>query len=338
MGKQYLKLLDIIQFVNNQLSYNLDQDNEIYLKKEVYLTNQQLLKISACTRAGTRDGIIDKPNEDAFSITQSKDVLYTCVFDGNSSLKPIEALGEITGARFASHFLSPLFSNIAPVHNSAKQIMIDMNSQLLQEVLKFEGTNTEDTHTLPATSATILIIDSVKKKISFSHIGDTFFIVYYENGHSRLLTNDKIKPFDEATFKAIKKVAKVKNISPKLATKDPTIRSMLVKRYTEYDNRADGSGYGELNGQANALQYIQTESLSTEKIKSVLIGSDGVIPQGWNIDEENDRQKFRAIIENEGMEGLIKIKKSLEDSDPNFENYTRYKHSDDATAVYIRLM
>ncbi len=105
---------------NQQLVYDLENDGQIYLKTNLKFANHNL-SVKACTIAGTKDGITPRKNEDAFSLAIKGNNFFACVFDGNSSLKPIKDLGELSGARYASHYLSPVFNSDMNLDNWIKE-------------------------------------------------------------------------------------------------------------------------------------------------------------------------------------------------------------------------
>ena len=64
--------------------------------------------------------------------------------------------------------------------------MLELNKQLLQTTLTFDGASIEDTHTLPSSTGTVIKIDAVKNTFSFAHVSDSYGIVYHKNGNSFL--------------------------------------------------------------------------------------------------------------------------------------------------------
>lgn len=147
------------------ISYDLKNDAKVFVITSYKSTLGKKLNISACTTAGSRTGKDVKPNEDAFSVVGEGDVLIAAVFDGNSSLKPIKSLGEMTGARYASHFLTQVMNTAVNTTNPPQQILQDLNMILLGSVSQFTGTDVRDIHTLPATSVTIAKIDFTKQSL-----------------------------------------------------------------------------------------------------------------------------------------------------------------------------
>ena len=63
--------------------------------------------------------------------------------------------------------------------------------------------------------------------------------------------------------------------------------------------------------------------------------SFGLIPLGWDEQNEQDREKIFTVIEVKWVKELIRVKKEVEDNDPDWQ-VTRYKHSDDATGIYMK--
>lgn len=313
--------------------YDLNNDEEVYRNQTI-----DEYDISACTTAGSRDGKTKKLNEDAFSIVSDNGVLFVCVFDGDSSVKSIEALSTISGARFSSHNLCTIFNSMVNKKHSTTELMNKLNSKIHSIVFKFKGTDFSDVHTLPGSSVTLIKFDLKKNKGEFASLGDTFAILFYKNDDSRLVTKDRLKKFDDETFDAIKEIAKSKKITNREAKQDDRIKRMIIDRYQDRINSQDGRGYGILNGQPEALSYIQQGEFSLDELSSILIGTDGVVPLLWDPENQSDHKFFLQAIEKGGLAELIKLKKVLEDSDPNYNKFVRYKHSDDATAIYVKLI
>lgn len=301
-----------------------------------YSVGTYALQMSATTLAGRKNpDSPQKPNEDAFSIKIIDSTLLAAVFDGTSSLKPISSLKDETGARFASHFLKKAFEAMVQTQKP-KEIIREINKLLLDQSLKFEGTSLLDTHTLPASTATIAQIDPAKKFVNISHVGDSFCIVFYKDGHSKLVTIDKNKAYDDKVLNFIKQIAVEKHISPREARQDERVKQALLDMFQDSFNRADGTGQGIINGDPNAEQYVQDISLPLESLEAIFLGTDGIIPPGLDEQNEEDRQKIYNILKTGGLEELIKVKRDTEDNDPDW-NLVRYKHSDDATGIFIEM-
>jgi serine/threonine protein phosphatase PrpC len=309
--------------MNAILKYSDESDSEIYLEEKVGL------RVVAATMAGSQE----KPNEDAFAVAVDGEYLIAGVFDGTTSLKPIKSLGDQSGARFAAHFLKSEFANLDP-KSAARQMLLELNRKILEKSLQFEGASLSDTHTLPASGGTMVKIEMDKNLISFAHLHDSCGVKYYKDGRSEVFTDDKNHKFDARMFDLIAQIAKEKDVTPKVARQDERVKQALIQMFIERNNNPDGTGNGLINGDPNMEQYIYSGSFGSEDLKAVLLCTDGLVPQGWSINEHEDRMKILNLVEKDGFQGLFTVKRQSEDNDPDW-NHIRYKHSDDATGLLI---
>lgn len=315
-----------------KFDYSKELDSKIYCFGKLVI-NKVAITIDACTIAGSKDGISEKPNEDCFSVIKINNSLITAVFDGCSSQKPIAFLKDQTGARFASHFLKKTLEETDESELPNKLIRF-LNNQLLSRTAVLKGTTLNDVHTLPASTATIVQVDLKEKKLRISHVGDTFCILKFTDNHTEFVTIDRNRQYDNEIFNLIKKIASEKSITPKEARKEELVKKAILDMFQDSYNKLNGTGQGVLNGDPNVEKYIQDISFPLTSIKSILIGSDGLIPPDWDEQNEKDREKIFKVIKTEGLKKLIRIKQDIENSDSDWQ-LVRYKHSDDATGVYI---
>ena len=311
------------------LTYSDNSDQELYVQRDI-----QLKKTKLKLQAGTIAGSFEKPNEDAFALTCEDEILFVGIFDGTTSF-PIPALGNVSSARYASHFIKTQFTTITKTM-SPEEILLHVNAKLWEKVRKLNGVTLSDTLTLPASTATVIKLDINKNLLSFAHVGDAFGITYYEDGHSELFTDDKNKKFDEEMFALIRKIAKENGLTNREARQDKRVDEALAKMYYGRNNNPKGKGSGLINGDPNIKLYIQTGEINLSNVKTILLGTDGLLPQGWSENNKNDRQKLLTEILNGGFQKLFNTKHQSEDEDPDWKNM-RYKHSDDATGILIQL-
>lgn len=316
-----------------ELTYANTSDQELYAHSEIRIGHEQARKVSFL--AATIASSPEKPNEDTFAIAIEDGVFFAGLFDGTTSLKPIKSLGSQSGARFASHFLKDNFSQ-ADGTIDPRDLMLSLNQRLLNKSLTLDGASLTDTHTLPASTGTIIRFDTDANTLSFAHIGDSYGIAYYADGTSRVFTDDKNAVFDAKMFELIVQVAEEKGITPREARDDERVKEALIQMFIERNNNPKGTGSGLINGDPNIEKYIQTDTISLDGVTAILLGSDGLPPQGWSIQDEESRQKMLATIKDNGFKELFEIKHQSEDADPDWHNI-RYKHSDDGTGLLISL-
>lgn len=318
--------------MNEVLVCTQETDQEYYVQSELIIGQEQPRSIKIF--AGTVAGSPEKPNEDAHASTIQEGVLTVGIFDGCSNQKPIPALVPETGARFASHFMKDSFSSLT-TDMSLKDGMINLNNRLLEKNITLGG-SLDDVHTLAITTGTIVRINVDDNYLEFAHAGDCFCIVYFEDGTSQLLTNNLNRKFDDETSVLIQSIAEEKGITYREARKDERVARLLIDSFTRKLNNPDGSGCGCMNGDPHMELYLQTGQIPLDGVVAVLVGSDGLPPQGWDQNDEIGRQNMRMAIQAGGFSQLIQAKKESEDIDPDW-HHIRFKHSDDATGIYIEL-
>lgn len=311
-----------------ELAYPNTFDQEVCIQAAVNLGTNNFRVLGA-----TIAGSVEKPNEDTFAVALDDTTVFGAIFDGTTSLKPIEGLGEESGAHFASHFLKDNLDKLVPTV-SPQQAILQLNEKLLDANTNLGG-QLADTHSLPASTATIVKFEQGDPLLHFAHVGDSFGIAFYEGGRSFIFTDDKNKRFDAGMFSLIKQVAKARGITPREAREDAQVKTAGINMFIRRNNNPNGDGSGILNGDPHLAKYIQTGRLALNGLSAVLLGSDGLLPPGWSLDQEQTRQNTLAVILDGGFPSFFDLKHDAEDRDPDW-NYVRYKHSDDATGLLFQ--
>jgi serine/threonine protein phosphatase PrpC len=308
-------------------NYDGAEDGELYFEESV---KDLGYKISACTTAGSKD----KPNEDSFSICLTDKYLWIAVFDGTTSLKSIPLLNNQTGARFASHFLKEvLVSSLEKTNKKPKEILLYINYLLLKQTSRLGG-SLEDTHSLPASMATVVKVDLDKRMLEFAHAGDTYGVFFGIDGSSEVFTDDKNNKFDQEMFTLMKNISIKKGVTIKQSRQDEEVKNALYEMFIRRNNNPDSLGSGLINGDPYVEKYIQEGEYSLENIRSILLATDGLEIQGHSITDPDFRSQMYQELLTGGFQRLIALKRESEDRDPDW-NYIRYKHSDDATGVMV---
>jgi serine/threonine protein phosphatase PrpC len=315
--------------VKSILPYSDSADQELY-KQTTLHHNKATIKLHAGTIAGSPKN----PNEDAFAVTFEDEILLAGIFDGTTGF-PVPALGKVTSARYASHFIKEQFGTTVK-SMSPEKILLAINDRLWETARKLNGITRSDTLTLPASTATVIKIDVKNHLLFFAHIGDAFGIVYFDDGHSELFTDNKNNQFDEEIFALIRTIAEEDALTNREARHDKRINEALRHMYYKRNNNKEGKGSGLINGDPHVQIYIQTGEIDLQGVNAILLGTDGLLPQGWSEHTEQDRQQLFDQIQTGGFQKLFKTKKQSEDADPDW-NHIRYKHSDDATGILVQM-
>jgi hypothetical protein len=291
-------------------------------------------KLNVTIEAATVAGDLQKPNEDCFAIRYSASTLSIAVFDGATSLKRIPAHDTIgmSGARFASHFLRDSFLTVESFDGNT---LCDLNRALRERVSGFVGLDVNDVNTVPTSTATIVLIDSEKDLVSIQHVSDSFCLAKNNTGKTSLITPDPLQALEDRIYSQIREIARSQGISNRDARNNPEIASTLLKELQKSHNAANGKGAGVVNGDPQMEQYVFRTQFPLSSLQALLIGSDGLPAPQNPLTSADNIEKLMMLVESGGVRHAIAYKKQSEDQDLDWES-ARWKHSDDATGVYLR--
>lgn len=312
-----------------------DQDDSVQVEKQLELGSFSVTIEAATTAGKTLSDTPSKPNEDTFSVVQWGRDIVAAVFDGATGQKTIPEIEPTTSARFASHALKEILETIEPIPDM-KELVSQLNRLLGDKLTAFPSVDLADVNSLPTSTATIVKINSEASKVEVGHIGDSFAVALMNNGDVRLLTDNLHRAFDEKVLGLIGSIAAEKSISQREARADPLIKQAIMASHQYERNRPDGTGSGAVNSDPNMERYIHISSAPLNEVKAILIGSDGLLPPNKSEQSKDDQKWLFETTQNSGLQGLIQAIRQIEDEDPEWK-YVRYKHSDDATGVLIRI-
>ncbi len=320
------------------------------------------IDITAMTKAGDETG--GRENEDAFRVIQSGSDLYILVADGVSSQISYPTL-ETTGARHASkHLAVQMPSIISCAMNEddrrAENVMLELNRSLRKNTIRLmeneaqrdDGAkiNFEKPSTLPSSTGTLVRVNRESNTLDIAHVGDSWVIVEYTDGKYDILSLDTNLVHDAETMHKIDqwrgtdedkitfKQAVDQNLGTDDAGQDKPLTAHLKKSFDRKNNpNNDPMGTGIINGVEDEIfkQYLIHDSINLDRVKAVLIGTDGMVPIGLSENNRLDQQKIFEIIKEKGLAGLISTNKKNNIDDPHHNQYPRIKGIDDATAVYL---
>jgi len=171
--------------------------------------------------------------------------------------------------------------------------------------------------------------DSQKAEIEFLWFGDCAAIVE-QNGTIETVGETLEKRQAEA--KRAKMVAQMANMSAASGINRPQIEPLLRAAR----NRINSGRNWLFSPDVRAAGHVSRHQLSLRKDALVLIASDGFLALVSDYGAY-DMQGLMAAVAEKGLAALGEELRAIEDHDPLGEKFPRFKKSDDATAILLRV-
>jgi serine/threonine protein phosphatase PrpC len=286
--------------------------------------------VVACSEPGAPD----QPNEDAYAIRVLPTVLFAGVFDGMTTLQEVPALANlpVQPGQLVSHLLAYYLGQLV-AGSSLQNFLLDANDLVHAVIVDQLGDEPVEWHALPGSSATVVKVDLQARELEIAHVLDSWCIIYHGRASQRV-TSDRNHPFDEQVLHLMTSVAEEQGITPRQARNDPRVQEALIHSRLVKNNARGGSGVGVVNGDPGFAPYIETQNLPLEGVTAVVLGTDGLLPLGWSLDDEDDRLQLLNEIKDGGLQALLARTRSAEAADLDW-HVPRFKASDDATGIAL---
>lgn len=252
-------------------------------------------------------------NEDELLI--GKDIYG--VFDGATSLVSLKGQKGKTGAKIAAETAKKLFSKNK---RALRKLALSANKEMFLKMKRL-GADVKQKELLFGTTAAVV---RLKKNFGeFFQIADSLILVIRRNGKHSLPV--KYYDHDLGLMMLWKKLAdkKVRDIKTKLKFQAINLR------------KKSNIAYGLLNGEKEAKKFFNFGKINLRDVKSIILFTDGLLIPKKNPKEAENWPLFVKIYQKDGLEGLLKYVRSIEQSDPNCWRYPRFKQSDDIAAIGI---
>lgn len=255
-----------------------------------------------------------KLNEDTSLITPN---LFG-VFDGATGwIKYFDENGKTAGLLAAETAKEVFEKN----QNNSMMASLEEITRVLKERMGVAHINTTDKAQLWQTTASVVRVND--NDIEYVQIGDSPIVFVFKDGSIQAITKDH----DIDTLKEWMKVAD-KGVQDVLG--DESIQGKLL------GNRREANiAYGVLNGEIEALRFVQKGSVSRDNLAMILLFSDGMLLPKENPEAPEDYEKLIELFHNGGLEEIRASVRSIELSDPKCLKYPRFKEHDDLTGIAI---
>ncbi len=251
-------------------------------------------------------------NEDEILV---KGNLYA-VFDGSGLSKFQEEKGQTGGKLAALKAKQALSKN----RGSLKQMAIEANEKI-GEMLEKQRKKTNSPEGYCATAAAAVRLS--ENKIEVMNIADSLVLAIYQDGNYNLLT-----PFIDHDNHAMN------TLKAKIVSGAINITEAMEKEKQMIRQNANKT-YGSLNGTKEAEKFIYSRTYSLEKIKSIILFTDGLLIPKEDPNSAEDWKSFVEIYKKYGLKGLAEHVRKIEETDPLCTKYPRWKKHDDITGIGI---
>ena len=253
-------------------------------------------------------------NEDSLS---TENGVYL-VSDGATSLSQAIVENQVSGGKAAADTVVEIFSQ----NDGSLEDMAVRANRRIREKMDLIGWDLADRKHLWSTSfAAVRITGS---SFEWIQTGDCLIVLVYSDGSSRLLVNPP--GHDSETLVKWQAVAPQCTgfIHDELAEEISAVRRNMNKTY------------GVLNGEDEALSFLNSGTGSLEGISDILLFSDGLMLPAKNPASPFDLEKFTELYVQSGVTGIRNYIRSLQRDDPRCCKYPRFKQYDDISAISLK--
>lgn len=252
-------------------------------------------------------------NEDLFI---NEDGLYG-VFDGATSLSSRRFSQGRTGGYIAAALAAEVLrENCRDLCSS----VVEANNRIR---MAQDTVISSDSERYALWSTSLAVTRISESRLEYCSLGDAFILILTEDGGYRLLTQEM--DIDRKTLSMWKAYSgKKRSIYEVLSEQIRKVRSRM------------NIDYGVLNGETEALRFVESGSISLTDVTDVLLLTDGLLIPRENPEEPHDWDCFVELYRSGGLGEVRDYVRGLQRLDPDNRRYPRFKTHDDIAAVAVR--
>ncbi|MBT8764290.1 protein phosphatase 2C domain-containing protein [Desulfohalobiaceae bacterium Ax17] len=241
------------------------------------------------------------------------------VFDGATSLCGTTWEDGKTGGFFASSIACKTFSQN---NDSLLALAEQANKKIREAMLEKEVDITKKEYLWSTSMAVVRIVDN---RIDWVQTGDNLVLIIKKDHSWELLT--EVYDHDRETL------TMWQNMADSCSGDILTELNDQIKKVRKEMNIS----YGVLNGEKEALNFINTGSAPIDDIRHILLFTDGLFIPHADPQTPRSFDEFSRLFLKSGLKGIREHVRSLEETDPRCCRYPRFKLHDDIAAVAISL-
>ncbi len=275
------------------------------------------MDIKAMTRAGSAY------NEDRFNCGEN----WFLLLDGSTSLSGDLISLYKTNAVWLVEKISYYVENNIEKYRSTKDLLDHMEVYLGKE---FNELGVDFVDEIEPTASMVLVRE-FGGNIEVTTIGDASTVVCFKDGNAQLIHDTRVKQLDQAALDEMIAIADAENISIREAR--PRITDMLIENRA-YRNKEDG--YCVVSIFNNMFDNRFINMFDKNLVDKMYVFSDGIAHYYETLGLATDYKDFITKIENKSILDIISDIREIENADMDYNEFPRFKKSDDATLGIIK--
>lgn len=262
-------------------------------------------------------------NEDALSADEH----HLLVLDGATGVFDCNVTGEKSDAQWLAHQGAKIFGDYLEtcVNPPIPMLCKQASHEIRREFLKLEPPADLDVWPSAALGAVRLL----ENKLEYYCLGDVVILVRFEDGTVKYISDGAhLNRTGKETLGKMTHLAEEngEHVSQQL---DKIIGDLQETRRT----RNTPEGYWVFDPTGIGAEKGKSGYFPTKDVESVIVMSDGISEAFLDHIMEPDCKHFVERLERDGLEKVIKGFREIQENDPYFDKYPRFKMHDDMTIV-----
>jgi len=243
------------------------------------------------------------------------------VFDGATSLVDEAFPPGLSGGLLAARIAAQAFRLHAP--HSPLPRCAELANRRIGSALRANGVPPEQRHRFWSASAAVVRLGP--SHFDYCQTGDSLIFCLYEDGSHRQLT--PAPDHDRHTLRLWKNTPH----APGAGIRETLAEEILAVRLQM------NCSYGVLNGEPQALSFLQCGREPLDGVRALLLFTDGLFPPKEDPCAEPDWREFFDRYRRGGLPALRDWVRALQGEDPDCRKYPRFKMHDDIAAIALEL-
>jgi hypothetical protein len=265
----------------------------------------------------------DKPNDDAFCHAGS----LAAVFDGATSLGepllPVDSDAAWIARKGAEGLMA--HRDLPP-----REALARAAADAERDYIALRSRPPRETYELPL--ASMMLVGARANDLEFLWFGDCTALVQFPDEAVSVVGDGLETKGSEASLVA--RLAQKHMLTPTAGLNRPEYLEVLRRGRNRVNTAPDRWAFSP---DARCAQFAAARSLPATKDTVILLGSDGFLALASDYGRYNPQTLFQAAIAN-GLRPLFDELRAIENADPDGRKFPRFKTSDDATAVIVRVI